>query len=528
MSRPEAAHPTKRRHLAIASALLTAASASIAAIPAKIAAVPATPAPAEDIRAAIASALEHGRRNDCAGALRALDPLVPKLEPGADRNAIQRLRLACLGSAGRADELGPVQRELAGTMPRDGLVRSFGVLIAAEEGRYAEAAEQLANLAEDDPQSLILISGNSWRGLAQKLNEQRLFAARDRAYVALARADWEPHDRPDMRDLLAQGAIDALLARSDSAEAEALLGRIAMPEILYAMATERRYEPLWPKVEARMGPQSGRAIDRFAADRLDDLTRNPDDPRVMRDAIRAFILLGRYTEAAEMAGRISVAEGMGEDAVASVRYHAQALAALGRRGEAIERMQAFAALDANKTPEAVSGMVALAELLDEDGQSDRALAVARKALADGGDSLSPWGAAWLHRTEACALGAAGRAADARRIGDALKAHASDNQAAAIEGLLCLGRRDEAAAIAIQTLATAEGASAIVDQFQPDEAIWAPAGSRLRALWTPLLARRDVKAAFERRARILPRALWPSREPRPIPRKRSPGASGPTA
>jgi tetratricopeptide (TPR) repeat protein len=323
-----------------------------------------------------------------------------------------------------------------------------------------------------------------------------------------------------MRDALAQGAIEALLAKHEIDEASELLARVDMPEFLYAMATERLYQPLWPKIEARLGPQAGRAVDRFAAARLEDLARTPDDDHARREAIRAFILLGRYPDAAELAEPIGTVDGMSEDDVISVRYHAQALAAIGQRDKAIERLRGFAALDLDRTPEAVSGLVGLAEMLEENGQPAEALAVAREGLARGGHALSDWGKGWLHRSEVCALGALGRSAEARTAGDALKAAADRNQAAAVEGLLCLARADEAAVIAIRGFATSEGASQLADQFQPEGAIWAPAHSPLRALWASFLTRPDVKAAFERRARILPRLLWPAREPRPIPRKPS--------
>jgi tetratricopeptide (TPR) repeat protein len=473
-----------------------------------------------ELRDTVRAAIERGQAEDCDGALRLLDPLLPRLSAGTERNGVQRLRLACLGPAGRSAELVAVQRELAVAMPRDGTVRSFGIFIAMGEGRFTDAAEQLAVLAEDDPASLHLISGNSWRGIAQKLNEQSQFALRDRLFVALARADWQPQDRPEMRDALAQGAIEALLAKREVNEAGELLGRVEMPELLYAMATERVYEPLWPAIETRLGPQAGKAIDRFAAARLEDLARTPDDHHALRGAVRAFILLGRYADATEIAQPIAVTEGMGEDEVAVVRYHAQALAALGRPAEALETLRGFRTVDLASTPEATSGLVGLAEMLDETDRPDEALAVARETLARGDDALSDWGKAWLRRTEACTLGTLGRTAEARATGDAIKASAARNQPAAIEALLCLKRDDEAAAIALQAFATSEGASMLADQFQPEGAIWAPAQSRLRGLWASFLARPDIKAAFQRRARILPKPLWPGREPRAIPRKPS--------
>lgn len=501
----------------VASGLLVALCASPIAAAITPPGALAQPIAPDELREVVRAAIARGQAGDCAGVLRLLDPIVPRLGAGAERNGVQRLRLACLASAGRIPELAAVQRELAVAMPRDAMVRSFGIFIALDEQRITDAAEQLAVMAEDDPASLELISGQSWRGIAQKLNEQAQFALRDRLFVALARADWQPQDRPDMRDALAQGAIEALLSRREVNEAAELLNRVEMPELLYAMATERVYEPLWPAIEARLGPQAAKAVDRFAAARLDDFARTPDDRLAARGAIRSFMLLGRYTDAAEIAERIPVAEGMGEDEVAAVRYHAQALAALGRQREAIERLRAFRTLDLAKTPEATSGLVSLAEMLDEAGRPEEGLAVARDTLARGDDALSDWGKAWLRRTEACSLGALGRTAEAKAAGDALKAAAARNQPAAIEALLCLKRDDEAAAIAVKAFATSEGASMLADQFQPEGAIWAPADSRLRGLWARFLLRPDIKAAFERRARILPRPLWPARTPRPIPR-----------
>lgn len=500
---------------AVCSLLLTIAAPALSWTGnAGIAAAPSE----EELRSSLFGAIERGRAGDCAGLLDRLDPLVPRLAPGSSRVEVQKLRLPCLAAVGRQHDLDSAQRELAAAAPSDGLVRSFGIAIAADQGRYREAAEQLALLAEDDPASLSLISGSSWRGIAQKLNEQAQFALRDRVFVALARADWQPRDRPEMRDGLAQGAIEALLGRKEINEAREYLARIEMPELLYAMAIERLYQPLWPHIEARLGPQAGKAVDHFAAARLEEFARTPDDPHAMREAIRAFILLGRYGDAAELGERVAVRDGMGEDEVVAVRYHAQALAAQGQRDRAVQRMAGFAALDLDRTPDAASAMVSFAELLDENGESARALAVSRDTLKRGGNVLSGWGKAWLRRTETCALGALGRPGEARLAGDALKAAAADNEAAAIEGLLCLGRKDEAAALATRAFSTSEGASQIADQFQPDGAIWAPSESRLRKLWSEFLKRPDIKAAFDRRARILPAALWPSRQPRAIPRQ----------
>lgn len=498
----------------IAAALISAPASAAPRLPSSVR--PAAP-PSAELASSFARAVELARAGDCRGALALLDPLSQRLPAGDDRNRVDLLRLGCFGPAGRGAEIGALQKALAAAAPRNGMVRSYGVVAAAIDGRFTEAGEQLAGLAEEDPAALRMISGELWRGIAQKLTEEDRFPLRDRLFIALARADWSPEDRPDLRDLVAQGAIGALISRKEVAEAELLLPRVTLPEMLFSMATERQYQPLWPAIEERMGPRSGRAVDRFAATQLAAFAATPDDPRVRRDTIRAFVLLGRYADAAELAEAIPIAPAMTEDAVRSVLYQAQSLAALGRRDAAIDRLRPFGTLDPNTAGAGVSGIINLAEMLDEAGRSEEALAVARRALAGEQTPLSPWGRGWLRRTEVCTLSALGHRAEARTAGDAIKAAAKDNEPAAIEAMLCGGRTDEAAALAIAALSTREGASNVADQFQPEGALWVSTQSRLRALWGPLLARGDVKAAFERAARILPQPLWPQHQPRAIPR-----------
>ncbi|WP_076071252.1 hypothetical protein [Sphingomonas montana] len=500
----------------IAFAVLLACSTAAGAVPSKIV-PPAGPAAAGNARVAIAEAFALGQKGDCRGLLARLDPLVVGLAPGADRNAAQLLRLNCLAPAGRGDELVAVHRELVAADPANPIVRGFGVSIAAGTGDMKGAGQQLAVLAEQTPEALNGISGRLWRAVAQSLSEAKETALRDRIAIALARADWQPADLPGLRGDVAEGAIDALVRRGEIVEAGQLLPRVTAPESLFEMAIMRDHAPIWPQVEAQMGPQSGRAVDAFAADRLAAFAASPDDATTRLGAVRALVLLGRFDQASETAADVAIADGMDEDAVAMVRLDAQARAVTGERAAAIARLQPFSGVDFARTPVAVSGIIALAETLDEAGRANEALAAARLGLTRGGGALSPYGTAWLKRTEACALAALGQGTAAQAATAALRARADDNPAAAIEASLCAGQDDAATTLAVATLGTAEGAALIADQFQPDDALWIPGGSRLRAMWTTFLKRPAVAAAFEKRARILPEALRPSRNPRAMPR-----------
>ena len=477
-----------------------------------------------DVPAAMGKAQEAVARSDCAGVLAALDPVVAGLVEGLERTAVQRMRLVCLGSEGRTADLSVVQRELMQAIPRDGLVRAFGALIAADENRFADAAEQIAALADTSPKALDILTGASVRAISMRLEEDKAREARDRMLIALARADWEPSDIPELRIGFAEGAIGALIDKGDTVEAEGLLERIDQPELLSAMVIDRHYAKLWPALEARLGPASGTSVDRFARDRLALYGNAPGSEVALRDAVNAMLLLGRYQDVLDLSGDVRITEGMSRDAVRTLLYRARALAALRRNDEADALLGGFKGLDLHRVPTASTALVSYAEFLDEIGRPAKALTVARDTLNSADGLLTDLGKRWLDRTEVCSLMALGRTAEANSAMDRLKGLADQNQPAAIEALLCARRIAEASQITVKAFQDDDVAGDLLLQFQPTGALWAPTPSRLRDLWTGFIARPEIKAAFDRKGRILPRIFWPGAGQRSIPRQPRNGAA----
>jgi tetratricopeptide (TPR) repeat protein len=473
---------------------------------------------------AIGKAQEAASREDCAAVLRALDPVVPALEPGEPRILVQRMRLLCLGAEGRAQELPPVQQELAKVMPRDGVVKAIGVLIAADENRFIEAADQIATIAETSPRALDVLTGAAVRAIAAKLAEDHADEARSRMLIALARADWEPADIPELRIGFAEGAIDALIDKGEAAEAEGLLERIDQPEQLSSMVIDRHYAKLWPAIEARLGPASGTSVDRFARDKLAAFGDSPDSEAALRDASNAMLLLGRYQDVVDMTDNVRVTDNISREAVRTILYRARALAALGRNDEVEKLLAGFMTIDLRRAPAASTALISYAEFLDEIGRPAQALAVTRDARAKAGDLLTDLGKRWLDRTEICTLSTLGRTAEANSAIQAIKQRAAENQSAAIEALLCAKRDAEAARIAVKAFEDEDATGDLLRQFQPAGSHWAPAPSRLRDLWTAFLTRPEIKAAFDRKGRLLPRAHWPDPGPRAIPRRPANGTT----
>ena len=356
----------------------------------------------EELKRALASAQQAVARQDCRGVLGALDPLVPRLGDTPQRAAVQRLRLVCLGVENRVGEIAGVQRELVRSMPKDRMVQAFGVLVAADESRFVDAANLITSLATQSPDSLEILTGTAVRAIAARLTEQRQYAVRGTMLVALSQADWQPNDMPELRASFAQGAIEVLAASGKTEEAAELLGRIDQPEILTGMAIERHYAALWPAIEKRLGPMSGSAVDRFARDRLAFYGDNPKSEPALRDAANALLLLGRHLDVIDLTDGLAVKDGMSGDAVRVALYRARAFAALGRNDDVVKLYGGFLTLDLQRTPDASTALINYAEFLDEIGREQEALATAQRARASAATTLTDfgkrhWSGGSLHR-----------------------------------------------------------------------------------------------------------------------------------
>jgi hypothetical protein len=507
-----------RRLLVGGAALAGLLGGGAAATVPKLPAAPVGVAAPIGLAAAVARALPLAKANDCNGVLGLLDPAVANGvgKGSAARFSAQLLRLPCLPGAGRGDEVAPLLAELRVQAPDNALIRGYQILNDADTQHYAQAADDLAAVADQRSRALAMVPGDLWRQVAQALTLGNDTARRDRTALALALADWDPADRPELAETLAADGIGTLLDHHAVDDAQGLLDRIHRPPTLWEMAIERRYAALWPQIEKKIGPAGGGVIDGYARTSLDAYASAPQDEHATLDAAMAFAYLGHFDDVATTAAATRVVPGMSETQVDIVLADAEAQAAAGHRDAALVRLRPFATADLATTPEAAGALIGLAEQLEDAGRYDEELGVADAGLGAKVGYFSSYGLAWLKRNRVCALTGLGRTADARLAGDALKASASDNQAAAVEGLLCAGRDGEAATIAIAALATSEGADRLADQFQPEGALLPHAPSHLRTLWGKLLTRPDVKAAFERSARILPKAYWPLATPRALP------------
>ncbi|MBU3076286.1 hypothetical protein [Sphingomonas quercus] len=486
---------------------LLLALAAILSGPAAAAAAPM------EVAAALQKAQLLAADNDCPAALATLEPLLGETT-GREHEAVQAGRLLCLLRVGRLDEGAAAHRELLAASPDNPVVRSFGLLLAAAQGRFADSADQLAAIATDAPRLLGGFNSQLWTSLSRELTREGDYARRYRTALALARANWQPADGTDISQDLSGDAVRALIADGKAGEAEPFLADIDRPEELLRMAGERRYAALWPAIEERLGPRGEKAIGRFASRSLSALATAAGDPRTRREAIEAFEMLNRHEDADLLSRQVTIDEAMGEDDFTAVLYGAAALVASGNADGALDRLRALARLDPDKSPVAANGRLYLARWLQDLGHNDEALAVAREGLAHP-QRYNAFGLAWLRRAEGCALYGLGRVDEAGASIAAIRV--ADNPGAAIETMLCTGRFAEASAAAVATLSDAEQASRLIAFLQPGGAQLFFIPTPTDAAWAKLAADPAVKAAFARVGRALPRDYWPAPGEQPLPR-----------
>ena len=258
------------------------------------------------------------------------------------------------------------------------------------------------------------------------------------------------------------------------------------PRLLVGMAMERA-------LCSRSGRRSRRGSAPHAArrwiasppSRLDAFANRPDDAAARRDAARAFLLLGRYATmrdelAAPVQDRATDERGRRRDRAL------RCAGAGGARASATRRSRGCAVRHARprQAPVAASGLVSLAELLDESGPRRRgAGGGARGARARRARRSARGASAGCKRTEVCALAALGR-----RRGQARRRRAHADGARTIRRRR--SRRCCASAAATRRRRwrsrrwrPPRARARSPTSSSPSGALWAPVPSRLRALWT---------------------------------------------
>lgn len=452
--------------------------------------------------------------NDSAAALAALDALLPTVDLPAQRGTIEGLRSFALARLGRLPEARKAaEAAIAATPAPTMLLLRQLFLTRAFDGDQAAAADAVALITATYPRGARELPSELLFQLLTGLrkDEQKRF---DLAY-SLAAVDWEPEDgKIGDGDGVRLLVLTGLASRGRLDEAAPIVEKVQDPGVLLRLGIDRRFAPLWPAVEARLGPGARTASEAFVAAAKARFEAAPNSMMARHGYAQALNIAAREPEAvavlADVAPTPADLARLNNREIWVVNLQADLLANTGRIDAGLARLNALNAGLGDARPELISTAINAALLAESADRPEAALA-AIAAAETGAKFASDYGKAFIANARACVLARTGKRAEAIAAAAPVLAQ-TDNQSARMATQICLGQTDAAAATLIKRLQDAEDGTDMVFELQPFLIADRPGvpGNAHRAALRGLKARADVKAAFLKAGRDLPAAVSPPR------------------
>lgn len=328
--------------------------------------------------------------------------------------------------------------------------------------------------------------------------------------IALARIGYGGDD--ETGHYYAANGVDILVKRGDFSGAGDLLQSVNEPVPFENMLIQKRYAPLWPRLEELAGPHLARVRESSLRRSELEYSNAPENHRKLQVYANALRHSGRLDDAIALRSKLpSSPEAMAsadEDMGWAINNVALALHEAGRGDEAD---QLFALLNDATMPQEhwrVSMKINRLELLVQDGKFDKALPLIEPTAKTEG---SPYADQLVRRLRYCTLSSLGKKDEAAKyLPDMLK-HAADAPAPTIDGLVCAGELEKAERVALDALQNPDENKrhAFEEDFvrhlqknlltSDDPSVW-------QGQWQQLRSRPAMQQAFDRLGRDMPPEL----------------------
>jgi tetratricopeptide (TPR) repeat protein len=354
-------------------------------------------------------------------------------------------------------------------------------------------------------------------------------AGRESDYEALALMWVESGDlafvSSDLQESVALRALSEAVRKGQAEMVDPLLQSVTDPSSYIDLLTARRYEPIWPQVERRAGPNLSAIGDEHVQTTKSRLVNAPDDRDHFSNAARALYYNGQFKEATRLAQRwrdrkergFAIEEGDGW----ALNIQAYSFDALGEPNKADALFDELASLDPEEHPWVVNFVINRASRLVGQGRWAEGLEASALARSVADKWGSDYARTIIARDHACALPKVGRADEANSELEYLRANWKEGIALAAQGLMCHGLNVEAAGILLEGLR---------DDRQRDRAIGAFMTGEMDLFYTPsilpdvrstLSDNPELAAELARHFRVLPEAFTPRATLLRTPMKRQP-------
>ena len=395
--------------------------------------------------------------------------------------------------------------------------------IEAYGDRIGDAADFLLRASMVDADTAKTVTddyemGNILRRLEDAGERARLGALSERFLVT----GWS-RGRPDTISTMAVAAIRARVDAGKAADAAPLVRRIADPEHLVPLMTERRYQALWPAVEAWAGSRFEKLWPLYLGD-----ARHAWETGQTEESARTYLTAlssAGHDRAliAEFLPRLAGAIGPEDTMLMFVDVDvASALARLGRWDEAYRVLDKGARTwPIEMTAASLNFSANRGRLLQLQGRFVDALAELDRAVADS----ARWGAevnssalSQMHLARACALEQLGRGRDDTLSSDSLTREKRPYPVRYASWRICAGDLEGARQALIEGLSEAKPREAVIEALQPSRDGEYPSdySRTLYQRWVKLRSDPLLVAAVSRYARILVEPANASAPPDPTP------------
>lgn len=459
-----------------------------------------------------AATLVDANRNE--EALAALDALLAVTDTPIERGQIEGLRSFALARLNRLPEARKaIETSVASAPAPSLLILRQLFLLRAFDGDPAGASDTLQLIAASFPEGVSDLPSEVVIEVmrAIKGDENRAF----NVDFSLVTAGWSPADATvaDL-DWIRLRLITALVKRDRLEDARPILAQVLNPVVLVRLGIDRRFEPLWPAIEARLGPGADIADAAFMAAAKARFDKDPTSLIARLGYAEALNVASLEPQAITVADAAKTPEELAalkDREVWLVNLHAALLGDAGKIDEAMARYAALNATPINGRASIVATIInqaLFAESVDRPKDALAAADFADKSAA----AASDYGRAFIAQVRACALQQLGEKAQAAAVAAPLLAKPDENGDASLGVMICLGKMDAAAALIIKRLESADERTEMLFELQPfliaDRE--KPRDARERAALRTLKARPDVKAAFVKAGRDLPAGVAPPR------------------
>jgi tetratricopeptide (TPR) repeat protein len=317
----------------------------------------------------------------------------------------------------------------------------------------------------------------------------------------------------EMHPGVSRWALTAAVRRDRIDMVPQLLGNLRSPSTYIELLGERRFEPIWPVVADRAGPNLDKIADEYVFWATGRLENHPQDRDRFSTAARVLHYAGRFEDAIVLARgwreREGALESIEEGDAWALNIEAYAHDALGNPNQADAIFDQLAELDPAEHHWVVNFVINRASRLVGQERWEEGLEAAALARNVADKSGTPFARMIIARDHVCALNALGKTETIADELQFLRENRSEFYPLAAQALMCVGKRDEAAALLIEGIEDERFRSSSLEALRSPKFDLFYTPSKLPDPSELLDESPELKALFETYARVIPEEFVPT-------------------